>query len=545
MIRVEELPFIEPIEAYKRLPIDLAGCVVLHSGFDPLPQHIYPLARFCFFAIEPFAQLSYSIGGNGVLVKLRDKSEQIWDVHPFISLRRFWQFMRESLGNMPDMPTPLPCGLIGYLGYDLRVTIERLPFNAIRDLPIPDMWFGAYGATLTWDLRERKLFAIATGLPETGRNADKLSAYRMEHLLKLLEREPVHEFIESTTKVPLFADMTPSEYYAAVERIKAYIASGDVYQVNFAHRFRVPVQNEPHLLFLRLCHLHPAPFIAFINLGDFANNFRESCKEPLRKPIKLNFVDQERSEQSDFETLAERALASVNHLGKVCVICDSPERFLHFDASTRIAHTRPIKGTRPRGKTQDEDAKLAEELLASEKDKAEHIMIVDLERNDLGRVAEIGSVNVSHLYALEPHPTIWHLVSTVEAKIPQGKDAIDILFAMFPGGSITGAPKIRAMEIIDEVEPVARGIYTGSIGYWSVTGDCDFNIVIRTAIIWDKWAHFHVGGGIVADSDQYAEYEETLAKAQGLLRMLGCSSDAKSIPYNEFAKPRQTIPKSK
>jgi para-aminobenzoate synthetase component 1 len=167
---------------------------------------------------------------------------------------------------------------------------------------------------------------------------------------------------------------------------------------------------------------------------------------------------------------------------------------------------------------------MAAELLRSEKDKAEHIMIVDLERNDLGRVAEVGTVKVSHLYALEEHPTVWHLVSTVEAKIPADKDVVDLLFAMFPGGSITGAPKIRAMEIIDEVEPVARGIYTGSIGYWSWTGHCDFNIVIRTAILSGGMAYFHAGGGIVADSDPKSEYEETLAKAKGLLKMLGCAS---------------------
>ena len=149
-------------------------------------------------------------------------------------------------------------------------------------------------------------------------------------------------------------------------------------------------------------------------------------------------------------------------------------------------------------------------------------MIFNFEKNDLGQMAEIGSVKVSRLYALEAHPTVWHLVSTVEAKIPKGKDVADLLFAMFPGGSITGAPKIRAMEIIDEVEPVARGIYTGSMGYWSWTGHCDFNIVIRTAVLTGGMAYFHAGVGIVADSEPEAEYEETLAKAKGLLRMLGC-----------------------
>lgn len=475
MVRIAELPFIEPIDAYRRLPIERFGSVILHSGWDPLPNHRYALARFCFLALEPFGQVSYRFGDEGISLIL-GKERRICRCHPFTALRNLWEEMRAALNHLPELPTPLPCGLVGYLGYDLRVTLERLPFNARRDIPMPDMWFGAYGATLTWDLNERKLYAVAIGLPRTGQSGDALAAQRIERLVKWLEDEPNHAPASGETlkHVPLIADMTPCEYRTAIERIKAYIASGDVYQVNFAHRFRAPVHSDAPSLFLRLCEVHPAPFMGLINLGSFH------------------------------------------------IVCDSPERFLQFDSSTRIAHTRPIKGTRKRGATPLEDEKLAQELIESEKDRAEHIMIVDLERNDLGRVAEIGSVRVSYLYSLEPHPTIWHLVSTIEAKIPQGKDVVDLLFAMFPGGSITGAPKIRAMEIIDEVEPVARGIYTGSIGYWSLNGNCDFNIVIRTAVIWDGWAYFHVGGGIVADSDPDAEYEETLAKAQGLLRMLGC-----------------------
>jgi len=475
MFRSLELPFVHPRQTYDKLPLDKYGTVVLHSGLDPLPNHIYPLARFCFFAAEPFAVLEYSVGDGAVQLKWADGREEPICEHPLISLRSFWRVMRERLGKIPDLPTPLPCGLVGYLGYDLRVTLERLPFLAKRDLTMPDMWFGAFGAILTWDLHERKLYALASGLPSEGKEADRLAAKRLERLVNWLEGEPRFEpFSSPVAEVPFFTDMAKEEYFAAVDRIKAYIAAGDIYQVNFAHRFRAPVMADAPSLFLRLCDVNPAPFAAFLNLGD------------------------------------------------VSVLCSSPERFLHFDPLTRIAHTRPIKGTRPRGKDQAEDEMMAEELMRSEKDKAEHIMIVDLERNDLGRMAEVGTVKVSHLYALEAHPTVWHLVSTVEAKIPADKDIVDLLFAMFPGGSITGAPKIRAMEIIDEVEPVARGIYTGSIGYWSWTGHCDFNIVIRTAILSNGMAYFHAGGGIVADSDPELEYEETLAKAKGLLKMLGC-----------------------
>lgn len=475
MLRFVELPFIDPLEAYTRLPMENFGTVILHSGHDPLPDHPYPLARFCFFVAEPFAKISFTVGKPFVRIELQGRSEHRLYEHPFEVMRNFWGAMREKLGRLPDLPTPLPCGLVGYLSYDLRVVLERVPFRAKRDILMPDLWMGAYAITLTWDLHERKLYATAAGLPESGKEADKLAGERLEQLVAWLESEPKHEpLTKFFAQVPLLYDMTKDEYSAAIGRIKAYIAAGDIYQVNFAHRFRAPVQADAPSLFLRLCQVNPAPFAAYLNLGD------------------------------------------------VFVLCSSPERFLHFDPTTRIAHTRPIKGTRPRGKTESEDVALAEQLLESEKDKAEHIMIVDLERNDLGRVAEIGSVRVSRLYAIEPHPTVWHLVSTVEAKIPPNKDVADLLFAMFPGGSITGAPKIRAMEIIDEIEPVARGIYTGSIGYWSFSGHCDFNIVIRTAVLTNGMAYFHAGGGIVADSDPEAEYEETLAKAKGLMKMLGC-----------------------
>ena len=478
MLRLVELPFTSPLEAYKRLPLGSFGAVLLHSGHDPLPDHQYPLARYCFFVAEPFAQLKFTVGDQFVRVLWQNRKEQRVNDHPFVAMRNFWKAMVEKLEHLPDLPTPLPCGLVGYLSYDLRVVLEKVPFNAKKDIQMPELWMGAYASALTWDLAERKLYATVTGLPEVGKDADKLASERLEQVVAWLESESKRDpFSDLTAKVTLFTDMTKDEYFAAIERIKAYIAAGDVYQVNFAHRFRAPFNADASSLFLRLCQVNPAPFAAFLNLGN------------------------------------------------VFVLCSSPERFLHFDPTTQIAHTRPIKGTRPRGKTESEDEVLAKELLESEKEKAEHIMIVDLERNDLGRVAEIGSVRVSSLYALEPHPTVWHLVSTVEAKIPPQTDVADLLFAMFPGGSITGAPKIRAMEIIDEVEPVARGIYTGSIGYWSFSGHCDFNIVIRTAVLTNSMAYFHAGGGIVADSDPEAEYEETLAKAKGLLGMLGCEQN--------------------
>ena len=212
--------------------------------------------------------------------------------------------------------------------------------------------------------------------------------------------------------------------------------------------------------------------------------------------------------------------AAYLNLPEVRVMSASPERFLHFDQHTRRVQTRPIKGTRPRGKTAGEDRRLARELLESEKDRAENVMIVDLERNDLGRVAEIGSVRVTELAVLEPLPTVFHLTSTVEATLREDRDLVDLLLATFPGGSITGAPKIRAMEIIDELEPTARSVYTGAIGYIGFDGSMDLNIAIRTILVKDGRAYFQAGGGIVADSDPELEYQETLHKASALVEAL-------------------------
>jgi para-aminobenzoate synthetase component 1 len=265
------------------------------------------------------------------------------------------------------------------------------------------------------------------------------------------------------------ATFTPEAYRRAVERVREYIFAGDVYQVNLSQRFQLPLRGSPFDAYLRLRRVTPAPFAAYINLPE------------------------------------------------VQVLSASPERFLHFNPGTRRVQTRPIKGTRPRGRTAREDRQLAKELLESEKDRAENVMIVDLERNDLGRVAEIGSVEVTELAVLEVLPTVFHLTSTVEATLREDRDLVDLLVATFPGGSITGAPKIRAMEIIDELEPTARSVYTGAIGYIGFDGSMDLNIAIRTILVGDGEAYLQAGGGIVADSDPELEYQETLHKASALV----------------------------
>lgn len=255
---------------------------------------------------------------------------------------------------------------------------------------------------------------------------------------------------------------------------KNTLPPGDIYQVNISQMFTVPLTISPWDLYLKLRRFNPSPYAAYLNCGDFQ------------------------------------------------VVSSSPECFLDYNPSTRIVVTRPIKGTRPRGRTPDEDERLAHELLMSEKDMAENIMIVDLERNDLGRVCEFGSVEVPSLVQIESHPTVHHLVTTVSGKLRQELNVVDLMTACFPGGSITGAPKIRSMEIISELEPVRRGVYTGSIGYFGFDGSVNLNIAIRTAVAKDGLCYFHVGGGIVADSDPKAEYQETLDKGRAFLEVLGC-----------------------
>ncbi len=277
---------------------------------------------------------------------------------------------------------------------------------------------------------------------------------------------------------PVESNFTREAYLEAVRRSREYIAAGDIFQVNLSQRFRTLGLVDPLGLYERLKRLSPAPFSAFLAWDDLA------------------------------------------------VVSASPEWF-YQTRGDRIV-TRPIKGTRPRGQNAVEDARLAAELAASAKDRAELTMIVDLERNDLGRIARYGSVRVTEPLTIESFAQVHHLVATVEARIEPAAGPIDVVRAMFPGGSITGAPKIRAMQIIDELEPTRRSLYTGSIGYFSQGGTSGFNIAIRTILVEGNRASYQVGGGIVADSDPEAEYHETLHKGRGLRDALAGAEDSQA-----------------
>ena len=367
---------------------------------------------------------------------------------------------------MEDLPAVGAC--IATLGYELVHRLERLRIAPVnRPRHEPDAVLAFYDTLVVHDYRSGMTRIVTTG-----------DRKRLEETFEALE-------VALTTSRPgavpavhsITSNMDRDQYLAAVDRIKEYIAAGDIYQANLTQQLTCNLMrnSSPEEIFLRLRQDHPASFAAFIRRGEDV------------------------------------------------VISASPERFVHVWSrdGERYAEAWPIKGTRSRGATADEDARLRAELLASEKDRAENIMIVDLLRNDLGRVSRYGSVEVVDICELQEHPTLFHLVSKVRGTLRHDVTAGDLIRAVFPCGSITGAPKIRAMEIIDEIETAPRGLSMGAIGYFSFDGSLDLSVAIRTLVVRNSVATFNVGGGIVADSVASQEYEESLLKSRALLHAMG------------------------
>ena len=429
------------------------------------------LGRYSFVGSRPF--LIFRSKGTNLELDWGDRIEQR-SGNPFDALR-------EILNRFQSQPCPadLPfIGGVGYFGYPLRCFIEELPAAAHDDLKLPDCYFAFYDAIVAFDHLSNQVYLCRSDAGESYANRHQ---QQVEKLLSILQSENRHAQLPSEgvkshaahfTKSPIRSNFSRTDYLSTVQRAKEYIASGDIYQVNLSQRLSTLSNLPPPELYTSLRQLSPVPYGAYLHCGDFH------------------------------------------------ILSASPERFLHFSPSCRIVETRPIKGTRPRGLTPELDRKLAAELLRSEKDLAELLMIVDLERNDLGRVCEIASIHVPERVALESYSNIHHLVATVRGTLRRDADRIDLLKSCFPGGSITGAPKIRAMELIDELEPTNRGVYTGAIGYFGFDGTMDLNIAIRTCILKEGRAYFHAGGGIVADSEPEAEYQETLDKASSWLAVL-------------------------
>ena len=498
---VEELrPAPDPVRCCERL--------------DGLPYRLFldsaaqttRLGRYSFVMADPV----FVVRSRGARVEVEDRRAQasagadegeqtVSDGDVLAAVRRL--VAPHAFAPVADLPS-FQGGLAGFIAYDWGLTLERLLEPRFDDLGLPDTLLGIYDWTLAWDHVSGRAWLISTGLPETGgvreARARERAAVVREWIdggvssqapqgLKIKARPTLSPSMEGRAvarppaypvdagwwpeSLELRSSFTHRGYLDAVQRVREYIFAGDIFQANLSQRFEAPFAESPWAYYRRLRARNAAPFAVYMEAPE------------------------------------------------AVVVSASPERFLRVDANGHV-ETRPIKGTRPRGVGPEHDAALAQALAESAKDRAENLMIVDLMRNDLSRVCAPRSVRVSELFSLERYPTVHHLVSTVVGDLESGHDALDPLRAAFPGGSITGAPKLRAMEVIAELEPSRRGVYCGSIGYWSLSGDLDMNIAIRTALAQDDRIFFSAGGGIVADSDPESEYRETLDKARALIDAL-------------------------
>jgi len=532
--RIQKIAYHDPLIYFAHFA-EQSGAVFLDSA--ECREHC---GRYSFIGVSPFTTL---LSKNGMTTQ----GGLMSPLNPFELLdEALTQF---PLAFHPGLP-PFQGGAMGFFSYDLYQHLEDIPAHALDDMQFPDMAIGFYDLVMAFDNKAHSAWIFSSGYPVQEKSQrEERASLRLAWLMKELQKNPVISNISSasceavmpasvvmtmsqqsttnnhiktnhclqnisqpeaeisTAKVPdslIEANFTPTSYQAAVEKVIHYILEGDIFEANISQRFKtqLPENLSAFDLYRRLRLLNPAPFAAFLNFG-------------------------------------ETVLASA-----------SPERFLKL--YQRQVESRPIKGTRPRGQSDALDKTLADELLKSTKDHTENVMIVDLLRNDLSRVCEDHSVKVPQLCGLESYATVHHLVSVVTGQLRKGKSVVDLLRATFPGGSITGAPKIRAMEIIAEIEPVSRGPYCGSIGYIGFNGDMDSSITIRTYAIQNNIVTFQAGGAVVVDSDPLAEYEETLTKANALRKALtddfihdSCKRIDKSTD-NDFIKSRQenTLTKS-
>ncbi len=461
-IVLELTPAPDPVDVFRRL------CWLPHCLFLDSALRSAHLGRWSFVAADPFDFLA--IGS--------DEPDG-------------WSWLRTQLASfstatIPELP-PFQGGIAGLFGYDLNRTLEKVPSPRYDEFRVPALAVGLYDTVVAFDHVADRAWIISTGFPERETPRRRRRAQmRLEQFRSWLQTEnnacaapmsATEHRIDSTDLAPSFpvpdvggvtSNFSAAGYRETVQRAIDYIYAGDVFQVNIAQRLLHPQIEEPIQTYLRLRQCNPAPFAAYFDTGTYR------------------------------------------------ILSASPERFL----AVRGGHveTRPIKGTSPRCGIPEADLLVGQSLQASEKDRAENIMIVDLLRNDLSRVCRPESVDATQLCGLEQYPFVQHLVSVVEGELAASYDALDLIRAAFPGGSITGAPKVRAMELIAELEPTARGAYCGSLGYIGFDGALDLSILIRTITAGAGWLQMSVGGGIVAQSVPEREYEETWHKAHGLLR---------------------------
>ena len=418
---------------------------ILDSAMDP-----EKLGRYSFISSNPFKT-----------IKAKDS-----DTNPLDTLE---EELKKYQGEN-DTELPFVGGAVGYLSYDLGNYMEKLPQIAVDDTGVYDLYFGFYNWVVVVDHLEDKTY-IAT--PNLDKQKEESLIDEIENKIKNAEEkgiDPICYETKNIKPIKLQSNFTRKGFEDAVQKVRDYIRSGDIYQANLTQRFTGKTSLSSYELYRDLRRFSPAPFGAFLNFDKFH------------------------------------------------ILSNSPERFIK--CVDRQLETRPIKGTRPRGKDEADDLRLREELLNSEKDRAELLMIVDLERNDLSRVSKVGTVKVPELFVIESYANVNHLVSTVVGTLRDELSAIDVIKATFPGGSITGAPKIRSMEIIEELEPTKRNVYTGSIGYIGFDGNMDLNIAIRTIVKQDENVYFQVGGGMTWGSNPADEYQETMDKAASIMKAL-------------------------
>jgi para-aminobenzoate synthetase component 1 len=458
-------PLLQEIET-AHSPESLAALVRGEPGLVLLRSALFdsPHARYSFVAVRPFLTFR-SFGSRCEL----DGPAHVQFGDPWKTLDGL--MARYELLDEIDLPFPLG-GCFGYWGYELKNFVEpRLPRRAVDELEWPDCHAGFYDSLVVFDHRLGKTWIVSTGLRADGSSDPRHAQRQLEFWrARLAAAAPAPPPAAPDAPGEITSNVSRADFVAKVRRAQQYITAGDIYQVNLSHRLTARSGRSGWDFFQRLSEVSPAPFSAYLDCGAF-----QLCSS-------------------------------------------SPELFLRMSGAD--AQTRPIKGTRPRSADPARDAQLAYELQTSAKEMAELVMITDLLRNDLGKVCEYGSVQVVELARLERYPQVQHLVSTVAGRLRAGQTHFSAFASCFPGGSVTGAPKIRAMEIIDELEPCARGPYTGALGYLGFNRESQLSITIRAALCRGDRIHFQVGAGIVSDSVPEAEYDETIAKAAGFFAAL-------------------------
>lgn len=485
----ELVPVPNVVETFRRFQ-GLPGCLLLDSAMRNAKAQTHALGRYSFLMAEPFDWIEHPVLHTDPFKMLRER------------LRQF------RLAPLPGLP-PMQGGFAGLLSYDLNRSLERSIPVGQDEFGLPALALAGYDTLIAWDHLSERAWLISSGFPELApvRRSQRARS-RIAAWLELLDlfgpsqetKRRDQDFEASserpmswqpganrrlvTSQIPvsglpgLTSNFSADGYLAAVQKCVDYIRAGDVFQVNLAQRLLIPATRPAADLYLSLRECNPAPFSAYFDTSQIADR-----------------------QSNPFQ-----------------IISTSPERLVAV--RDRMVETRPIKGTRRRTGIPMVDIQAQDQLLASAKDRAENLMIVDLMRNDLSRCCDDDSVVVTQLCELEKYPSVFHLVSAVEGRLRSSADLVDLIEAVFPGGSITGAPKHRAMQIIGELEPHARGAYCGSLGYFGFDGSADFNILIRTITACEGYWQMPVGGGIVSRSKPHLEYEETWAKAAGLMRGL-------------------------